>query len=451
MPVRYITVTPIVDLFVPATRSFGDIAIIGAVANSTHGPKKTPVPITNPLAVSFQSPQTLNTSAATASGNATLTFAAVPSTIVPGMAVTDTTSPTIIPAGTFVQSTTATTVVMNQNATGAGVGNGDGIQIGWPNGMPVDDPGWFAGDVGNAVKLAFAQSPGPTTIWAIATDPADAGNALANGLAAAAKINVQIVVLANTPLAGTLAAPVGKDAIEALATHCNTVSSTGGDGKERIGVAMLGNGITNPALVSATMAQNRMTLVAHHSTEDAAAAYAGVMAGYQPHISMLLKPIALDMDQVFSDSEIDAFNTARINWVTSTPLLPGAGFYMGEGYTLGVDQPYVDIVRTIDEISFDLKAALIRSIGVLRVTRSGLRALVSEMSAVLQPLQDNGVIDSYLVFFPLLTLLDKDPSSLTAVELQEIHNAQATRTVPSIVTIEYAGAIHRLNITLKFE
>jgi len=137
--------------------------------------------------------------------------------------------------------------------------------------------------------------------------------------------------------------------------------------------------------------------------------------------------------------------------VTSTPLIPGAGFYMGEGYTLGADQPYVDIVRTIDEISFKLKSSLIRSIGVLRVTRAGLRALVSEMAAELQPLQDQAVIDSYLVYFPLLILLDKDPASLSAIELQEIHNAQATRVVDSIVTIEYAGAIHRLNITLKFE
>jgi hypothetical protein len=132
-------------------------------------------------------------------------------------------------------------------------------------------------------------------------------------------------------------------------------------------------------------------------------------------------------------------------------LIPGAAFYMGEGYTLGADQPYIDIVRTIDEILFDLKAALIRSIGVLRVSRAGLRALVAAMTAVLQPLQDGGVIDSYLVFFPLLVLLDKDPRTLSDVELQEIHNAQATRTVASIVTIEYAGAIHRLNITLKFE
>jgi hypothetical protein len=450
MPVRYITVTSITNLFVPATQSFSNIAIVGAVDANAQGPKKTPVPITNPLSVSFQSPLTLTTSGATAAGNGTLNFAAVPSTIVKGMAVADLTNTPVIPNNTFVQSTTATTVVMTQSATGAGVANGDSIQIGWSNNKPVDDVGWFSGALANSVKTAFNQSPGPTTIWAIATDPADAGNAVSNALNEAAKIQVQIVVVANTPVAGTNAAPQGRTEIEALANHCNTVSN-GSDGMERIGVAMLGQGLTDTSIVTGAMSQNRMTMIAHHSIEDAAAAVAGVIAGYEPHISMLLKPIALDMDTVFVDSQIDAFNTARVNWVTRTPLIPGAGFYMGEGYTLGADQPYIDIVRTIDEISFDLKAALIRSIGVLRVTRAGLRALVSEMTAVLQPLQDDGVIDSYLVVFPLLTLLDKDPSTLTDVELQEIHNAQATRTVDSIVTIEYAGAIHRLNITLKFE
>jgi hypothetical protein len=450
MPVRYITVTPITNLFVPATKSFSQIAIVGAINAAAQGPKKTPVAITNPLSVSAPS-KSLTTNGTTAAGNATLHFAAVPATILAGMTIADVSVGGVIPTGTTVLSTTPTTVVMNQNATGAGVGSGDSIQFINPNnGKPVDDVGWFAGALGNSIKTAFAQTPGPTTVWAIATDPADAGNAVANGLAAAAGIEVQIVVLANTPLLGT-GAGQGKSEIEALATHCNTVSNTGADGMERIGVAMLGGGVTDTTLISGTMAQNRMTMIAHNTTEDAAAAAAGVIAGYEPHISMVLKPIALDMSRTFSAAEIDTLNNARINWVTSTPLIPGAGFYMGEGYTLGSDQPYIDIVRTIDEISFDLKAALIRSIGMLRVTRAGLRALVSEMAAVLQPLQDKAVIDSYLVFFPLLTLLDKDPASLNAIELQEIHNAQATRSVDSIVTIEYAGAIHRLNITLKFE
>ncbi len=270
---------------------------------------------------------------------------------------------------------------MSQNATGAGVANGNSIQFSYlRNGNPVDDIGWFKGALGQSVQTAFAQTPGPTTVWAIATDPADGANTLANGLAEAAKIAVQIVILANTPLTGT-GAGQGQAELEALATHCNTVSNTGADGLARIGVAMLGNGVTDTTLITGTLAQNRMTMIAHHSTEDAAAAVAGVIAGYPPHISLLLKPIAIDMDKVFSDSEIDSFNNARINWVTRTPLIPGAGFYMGEGYTLGADQPYIDIPRTIDEISFDLKAALIRSIGVLRVTRAGLRALVAAMTA----------------------------------------------------------------------
>lgn len=56
MPVRYITVTPITDLFVPATQSFSDIAIVGAVDTDALGPKKVPVPVTNPLQVSFNVP-----------------------------------------------------------------------------------------------------------------------------------------------------------------------------------------------------------------------------------------------------------------------------------------------------------------------------------------------------------------------------------------------------------
>ena len=305
MPVRYITVTPITNLFLPVTRSFSDIAIVGAVDAAAEGPKKRPVPITNPNTLSSQA-VTLSTNAATAAGNPTLNFAAVPGTILPAMVIRDLTAGAVIPAGTTVSSTTATTVVMSQNATGAGVGSGDAIQFTNPNnGKPVDDVGWFKGALANSVRTAFAQSPGPTTVWAVATDPADGANTVTNGLAEVAKINVQIVVLANAPL---VSATQGKPEIEALATHCNTVSN-GADGMERIGVAMLGNGVTDTTLISGVMAQDRMTMIAHHSTEDAAAAVAGVIAGYPPHISMLLKPIALDMDTVFSDSDIDGFNT----------------------------------------------------------------------------------------------------------------------------------------------
>lgn len=373
MAVRYITVTPITNLFKPATRAFGDIAIVGDTAAAATGPKKTPIPVTNPDSVSDASN----------------------------------------PAG--------------QN-------------------KPVDDATWFQGALGASVRKALEQSPGPTTVWAVRINTADA-TPINSALVEVGKLDVQIVLLADLPLA----AAGDQASIEALASHVSTVSNSGGDGKERIGVAMLGKGITSNALVTTNMSIDRMVMVAHKSDEDAAAAVAGTIAGQEPHISLLLKPVKIGMDDLFTDSEIDAFNTNRINWLTDPVLFPGKGLFMGEAYTLGTKMPYIDIVRTIDDISFQLKARLIRSIGDLRVSRSGLRALVSQMTAVLEPLKQREVIEGYEVFLPLLVLLDKDPASLTTAELQQINDVQNSRTVDAIVTVDYAGAIHRLNITLKFE
>src|SRR5206468_711497 len=110
-----------------------------------------------------------------------------------------------------------------------------------------------------------------------------------------------------------------------------------------------------------------------------------VIAGYEPQISMLLKPISLNQTTTFSDSEIDTFNNAFINWVASPVLFPGHGNYFGEGYTANPSQgnkKYIDIVRTIDDINFRVKAALISAIGNLRVSRAGLRGIVTIVQSV---------------------------------------------------------------------
>src|SRR5439155_7000554 len=130
------------------------------------------------------------------------------------------------------------------------------------------------------------------------------------GPAEVAQLDVQIVCLANMPLNNANQATVEK-----LATHVTTVSNTGGDGKERIGVAMLDRTLTaaqQAALNAGTVSNERMFLVAHKSSEDAAAAAAVVIAAYEPHISMLLKPISLNHTQTFSDSEIATINVAFI-------------------------------------------------------------------------------------------------------------------------------------------
>jgi hypothetical protein len=378
MPVRYIEVNPISRLFVPATRAYGDIAIVGKGSDATTMiAVNTPQMFTNP-------------------DDAAAPF---------GHAITPTPK---------------------------------------------------VSDVYQAIAMAFSQTPGPSRVWGVRVDSQTPD--WAGALSEVAKLNVQIVVLANTAHTSGNAT-----ALSALETHVTTVSNTGGDGKERIGVAMLQRDATvatSPSLI----ASDRMFYVAHRAENvsltqtvntpaDVAAAAAGVIAGYEPHISMVLKPIAVRMLKTFTEAEIDAFDTAGINWLTDPVLIPGSDIYLGEGYTgrIGGPKKYIDIVRTLDSVSFALKAVLIRAIGDLRMTRAGLRAVVTLIENVLSPLQAREVIEAFQVHIPLLVLLDRDPASLTLAELQEIDAAQAARKADIAVTVDYAGAIHRMRINLVFK
>ena len=373
MSVRYIRVKPLVDLFAPAVRAYGNIGVVGAVTPGTPAPAdlltaNAPEPFTNPADALRRAP----------------------------------------------------------------------------------------GDLGNAIEMCFKQSPGPSLVYGVRTA---AGPDWEQALATLSAVDVQLVVLANTALNAATAAANG--AIALLAKHVTTVSNTGGDGRERMGVAMLEKGATDVSLVKGDLAKERMVYIAHKSDADAAAAVAGTIAGYEPHISLLLKSVNISTD-LFTPTEIATINGQEtfssgpnghgVNWLTDPVLIPGGGIYMGEGYT---GEPggkkYIDIVRTVDDVSFRLKAQLIKSIGSLRISRSGLRALIAQMESVVDPLVRNEVIEGYDIVIPILSLLDKDPSTLTASELAQINNAQSERVVQVLVAVDYAGAIHRLAITLKFE
>ena len=449
MTVRYITVTPVANFFKPATRAFGNIAIVGGVA-----------PASTRLAAA------LDTTATTLSVENSTGFPATPFSIrieSETLSVTTATGTT----WTVTRGAGGTTAAAHISGTALSTGDPTGpINVAIPitnpdsvsdpddpastkNKKPVDSFDWFHGDLGKAVRTAFAQSPGPTIVWAVRNN----GSNLADSFSVVGKLDVQIVLLANKPLT-----TANTNDIKALAAHVTTLSGTGGgDGKERIGVAMLANAAaasTAGGLITGLgLTDSRMVVVAHKSDDDAAAAVAGTIAGYEPHISLLLKPVGLAMADTFDDSEIETLNSARVNWLTRPTLIPGNGLYMGEGYISGdvKKAPYIDIIRTIDDVSFRLKAQLIQSIGVLRINRPGLRTLESQMAAVLEPLKKREVIDNYDVFMPLLVLLDKDPATLSLLEAQQIKNARDARTVDTIITVTYAGAIHRLNITLKFQ
>jgi hypothetical protein len=365
--VRYIRVRALAELFSPAVRAFGNIAIVG---DATAGPTNTPTPITN----------------------------------------------------------------------------------------PADAAALFPGALGKSIQLAFTQTPGPSLVFGVRTGT---GPGWAAALTEVSTLDVQFVVLAATPLDSTSGVANGSvGAIVELERHVVGVSNTGDDGTERMGIAMLAPGSTSTSLVTGELANERMIYVAHNSTDDAAAAVAGTIAGYEPHISPLLKPVNIT-SAPFTAAKIATLNGPEtfssgpagqgVLWLTDPVLIPGRGTYLGEAYTGNPGgKKYIDIVRTVDDVSFRLKARLIKTIGDLRISRSGLRSLVAQMEAVLDPLVRQEVIEDYDITVPILTLLDKDPDILTVSEVQQITNAQNDRVVEVLAAIDYAGAIHRLALTLKF-
>jgi len=267
---------------------------------------------------------------------------------------------------------------------------------------------------------------------------------------AAKDVPAQIVVLANTPLNEQ---PATNHPVALLADHVAKVSNTGGDGNERIGVAMLDPTLTQAkqiALNKGAIHDNRMVLIAHKSEDDVAAAVAGVIAGHEPHISLLLKPISIEMTDLFTATEIQNYYDASINWVASPVLLPGHALYVGEGLTASPTggKKYVDVVRTLDDVGFRVKAALIRAVGDVRIDRPGLRTIVTLVQSVLSPLVTRGVIEDYAIHIPLLVLLERVRATLTPDELQRISDGRSARNVDMEVSVVYAGVIHQIAVKL---
>ena len=375
MAVRYVRVDPLVNLFAPAVRAFGTIAVVGRVASQA-------------------------------------------------------------------------TLAADDDAAGA-----PPEPVAFTR--PDDALDRFPGDLGEAIALTFAQTPGPTLVYGV---PVDADNPnWADALTAVAGLNAQLVMLANIPVTSATREPAG--AIGLLSAHVTSVSNTGGDGMERMGVAMLEKGATDPAVI---VTNERMVYIAHNSDQDAAAAVTGTIAGYEPFVSMLLKPVNI-ISPPFAPADIEALNGPEeadsgpggqgVNWLTSPALIPGNGVYLGEGYTgaPGSGKKYIDVCRMVDDVAFRLKARLISSIGNVRISRSGLRALIAQMEAILTPLVDADVLNRFEIVVPVLTLLDKDPAARTPAEQEQIHQAEVQRLVEVLAAVEYAGAVHRISITLKFE
>jgi hypothetical protein len=276
--------------------------------------------------------------------------------------------------------------------------------------------------------------------------------------------------------------------ITALKNHVEASSpnDAGGGGiRPRIGVAMLPMGGISDANGNITnkfsdwkseeqlqknlpspmnWSSSRMVFVAANSPDDIAAAAAGVIAGVDPWISLILKPVnGIGINSPpLSDQAIQTYLAPDQSNLTQPHVIPivhpdfmaGSGPVMGEGFSAdGTGQRlYVDIVRTIDDIAFQLKSTLTNPqvIGTLRINRSGLRVLTSMLRAVLKARVAIGEIDDFAIDIPIQALTEKDPTQLSADEQQQLQQVQNSRQLALNVQVTYAGAIHQLVITLKF-
>jgi hypothetical protein len=320
-------------------------------------------------------------------------------------------------------------------------------------------------ELAKSINLALVN--GATKVWAFRTNRDGTTPTVADAFADFINKQINIVCLSRMTDA---------QSITDLKNHVEQASPNdagGGGTRPRIGVAMLprkgwtSNGAApKPSQKLADFGINwtssRMALIAHKSDGDVAAAAAGLIARYDPWISLTMKSLTgISQAESFTDSELavwldpeaQGIVQARINPIVDPEFLAGAGLVMGESYTAdGTGQrQYIDIVRTIDDLVFRLKAHLTNPnvIGTMRINRTGLTGLRTVVSALLDSRVAVGEIDGYAIDIPLLGILQKDPAQRTAEETQQINTVQNSRRLEFSVSVDYAGAIHYLVVTLK--
>lgn len=303
-------------------------------------------------------------------------------------------------------------------------------------------------DLALAIKLAFEN--GASAIWAVDTKVAKTTDAIEDALETLETKDVQIVVIANT---------VETDSD----TYISTVLSNhlASSLTDRVGVFMLASGEdvdTMPSAITtlSTAGNNRLIAVAHNTSADVAAAVAGLISSRKPWESPVNQPLeGVANTADFTTTQVTAMINARINYIFDPLYLSGTGNVLRTGYTLGTTAQgihYIDVRRTIDDISYKLKAGLTNPniIGKLRINRSGVSELIEYITGILQPCVVSEEIDSFNVDIPIASILAKDVTARTPAEVTTLTNSRTSRTVTGSVIIEYSGAIHTLNLTLNY-
>jgi hypothetical protein len=235
-------------------------------------------------------------------------------------------------------------------------------------------------------------------------------------------------------------------------------------GQKRIGVAMVDpatakgpNYVTDvvDAVKNLRSTTSRMIMIAARGAggDAATAAMAGI-AGYEPHISTVLKPIrglSIPVASQYSPSEIIGLSDANIIPIIDPALIVGESLHLAEGrcFTTDANLLYVDVVRVLDDVEFRLKAGLIGLVGSARITLSGLARVATRAAGILGPLVRSSVIADYAVTIPVLDILRVPESAWSPTDAAIVTTARANREVDLYVSITYGPAVHRLKVTLS--
>jgi hypothetical protein len=326
------------------------------------------------------------------------------------------------------------------------------------NAGAISNNGNDAGPLYHSVRELLAQRPGPSRVYAVATDGTD----YAGALATIATAPVQFVCLARETKAAELAK---------LLTHVQDASAAG---NRRIGVAMVDPDVTAPDKTFAEAAEaaysglknadGRMILTAARVATtggkpnvDVAASVMGAIAGYQPHVSVLMKQVVgvpIPLTRQFTGTEVQQLAEVAMMPLLDPELIAGEGVFIGSGRSYNTADPsrlYVDVVRVLDDIEYKLKAGLIGVIGNVRIDRLGMQGLRGRIDAILGPLLTARVIDAYSVDIPLLPILETEEANRSPGDAQTLTNSRTSRIVEVLLNVTYAGSVHFLDINLALK
>jgi hypothetical protein len=306
----------------------------------------------------------------------------------------------------------------------------------------------------SSLTLAMLQNPKPSRIYGVRAD----GNNYAAALSSLeAQDDVTFVALANVTAVGTADPPTG---LMALKAHVENMSASG---LKRIGVAMVDPAVAKtPTYAADTLTAvndlkstvSRMIMIAARgATGDVASAAMAAIAGYPPHISMVLKKIVgvtMPVELQYSPSEIIQLSEGNIIPIIDPALIVGESLHFAEGrlFTTDASLLHIDTARVMDHTDFQLKAGLINSVGNLRITKFGMTALKGRIEGILGPLKREQVIVDFTVAIPVLSILQLPEASWTDTDQTIVTTARSTRLVDVFVTVVYGPAVHRLKVSL---